>query len=296
MKKDSRKYWNHNFAHLISAEELSKSDRETQKEVMRDWFLAHYEDPADHTPYESREGGYIYIWGGPYDAHEELLEEFGDIVSEDIINELAQELEAETPVWEGKPDEDYYDKYLYEVISSNTQFFNTFKENIENINELLNVSVALEAEQQYYMLLYVNIIIALETYLSDAFINTLFKKREFIRTFIEKNPDFQSQKLSLSEIFVKLDTIERDIKNYLVDILWHNLSKDMYYDTFNISFPDDLASVYRAIAKRHDIVHRNGKTKEGKIQKITKEEILSLNEKVSKFVEHIDEQLSQIHN
>ena len=41
-------------------------------EAMVDWFAANYEDPAQSTPYDSSEGGYQYIWGGPYDAEEEI--------------------------------------------------------------------------------------------------------------------------------------------------------------------------------------------------------------------------------
>ena len=47
--------------------------RKAQKlEMMIEWFHQNYEDPAESTPYESAEGGYIWIWGGPYDARDEL--------------------------------------------------------------------------------------------------------------------------------------------------------------------------------------------------------------------------------
>ena len=39
----------------------------------------HYKDPADGVPYESREGGYLYFNGGPYEAEEEICEKFPDI-------------------------------------------------------------------------------------------------------------------------------------------------------------------------------------------------------------------------
>ncbi|WP_363755474.1 hypothetical protein [Sphingobium sp. LSP13-1-1.1] len=47
-------------------------------EAMVDWFAANYEDPAQSTPYDSSEGGYQYIWGGPYDAEEEIWGAFPD--------------------------------------------------------------------------------------------------------------------------------------------------------------------------------------------------------------------------
>jgi hypothetical protein len=46
------------------------------------------------TPYESAEGGYQWIWGGPYNAGEQLFSKFGDIVPESLIEEVTEELES----------------------------------------------------------------------------------------------------------------------------------------------------------------------------------------------------------
>ena len=83
----------------ITASELEQSDRETQLEIMRDWFFSIYEDPVENTPYVSSEGGYIYIHGGPYEASEELTGEFSGVVSDEIIDELASELDNISWVW-----------------------------------------------------------------------------------------------------------------------------------------------------------------------------------------------------
>src|SRR6266851_1816760 len=76
-------------------EEKEEEYPEAQKEVMREWFYQHYTDPVDNTPYESAEGGYQYIWGGPYDARDELYAMFGDIVPETLIEEVVQEIEKD---------------------------------------------------------------------------------------------------------------------------------------------------------------------------------------------------------
>ena len=54
------------------------TDKDTAVEQMTEWFFANFEDPAESTPYESAEGGYQYIWGGPYDAREVLEDAFYD--------------------------------------------------------------------------------------------------------------------------------------------------------------------------------------------------------------------------
>lgn len=78
---------------------------------MVNWFHTNYEDPVNRTPYESREGGYQWIWGGPYDAREELSEMFGDIVPEQFIEEVAEELEGEGVLeWAPTPKPEDYDQ------------------------------------------------------------------------------------------------------------------------------------------------------------------------------------------
>ena len=52
--------------------QFRRLSRSRKVEAMSKWFLDNYEDPAVRTPYESGEGGYQWIWGGPYEAHEEM--------------------------------------------------------------------------------------------------------------------------------------------------------------------------------------------------------------------------------
>ena len=80
-------------------EELKNLDVNTQMRIMRHWFLLNYEDPAERTPYESQEGGYQFIFGGPYDAFELLAHHFRSYVSPEAIDNLAGELNQLCPEW-----------------------------------------------------------------------------------------------------------------------------------------------------------------------------------------------------
>ncbi|MFA5794759.1 MAG: hypothetical protein WC980_06810 [Candidatus Brocadiia bacterium] len=84
----------------ISPEDLAKMDKETQIEIMETWFYQHYEDPVQHTPYDEDE--YVFIWGGPYDALEELMAEFEGIIPIAVIEKLAGKLYSICPGWSGK--------------------------------------------------------------------------------------------------------------------------------------------------------------------------------------------------
>lgn len=62
---------------------------------MVEWFHSNYEDPADQTPYETAEGGYQWIWGGPYDASEEIEGMFGNLISEALIKQAVAEVQSD---------------------------------------------------------------------------------------------------------------------------------------------------------------------------------------------------------
>lgn len=70
---------------------LSRMSKDEQIDAMREWFFTRFEDPAQETPHDSEEG-YIYIYGGPYDAEEELREQFEGAVAEETITALLEEL------------------------------------------------------------------------------------------------------------------------------------------------------------------------------------------------------------
>ncbi|WP_316181357.1 MULTISPECIES: hypothetical protein [unclassified Bradyrhizobium] len=72
---------------------------------MRFWFRRNFEDPSIETPRD--EGEFVYIWGGPYDAHEQLWEEFGSLVPEHRIHEVADEIVNEDGIYDWAPGPDH---------------------------------------------------------------------------------------------------------------------------------------------------------------------------------------------
>jgi hypothetical protein len=281
--------------HPISEETLRDSGREIQRNVMETWFRQHFEDPAERTPYDSSEGGYIWIWGGPYDAREELEDEFSGIVPEEIIEELARELDSENQEWAPTPSPYDYDQYV-EDIGSITEYYNNFSGAILDIERLLKSKVEDSVSRRFLRLLYVNVVTALETYLSDAFISTVVNALLLMRRFIETTPEFKAEKVSLADVFKAAEGVERTARAYLIDVVWHHIERvrPMYHATLNVDFPDDLSAIYRAVLTRHDIVHRNGKTKDGNEIIVTPKDISKLIEAVKAFVEHIEGQLAKV--
>jgi hypothetical protein len=81
-----------NFQFAGSDRDDAASDREARIQAMVDWFFENFEDPAHRTPYESAEGGYIWIWGGPYDAADEIGSNFSE-EDQELIDEAVQRVQ-----------------------------------------------------------------------------------------------------------------------------------------------------------------------------------------------------------
>lgn len=291
MNNLNKKFFDPETDQEYDLEEIKDFDQETQKSVMRSWFFSNYENPSEHTPFESKEGGYIYIWGGPFDAREELEDVFSGYVLKEALDELISELESVSLEWSGKISAESYDDYFYSVIYDNYEFTETLKDNLNSIKRLLRIELPPELEQHMNKMLFVNVITVLETFLSDAFIGTILKDKESLKDFVRLNPDFSERKFTLNEIFERIENIEKDIKTYLLELMWHNLAKvqQMYSSVLHIDFPKDMKVIYKGIATRHDIVHRNGKTKSGKAVTITREELIKLMDEVNSFAQTVDD-------
>ena len=72
---------------------------EDSVDLIRNWFFENFEDPAVSTPYDGREGGYQYIWGGPYNTRDIIENIFADTASEELINAAIDEVESHGYEW-----------------------------------------------------------------------------------------------------------------------------------------------------------------------------------------------------
>ncbi len=266
-----------------------------QLRFMREWFLDNFEDPVHSLPYESREGGYIWIYGGPYDPHEELREKFDGFVLEEVIDALGDELFAECHEWAAQIDPSDDDLYGFAHPSEPAEYFNEYRLAMDSNRALLAMEVPYSVRSTFYGMVFVNLITIMETYLSDTFIGLVSHSEWFMRQFVATTPEFRERKLSFAEIYESLDEIPETTQKYLESVVWHRLEviKNMYRDTLGVSFPDGLGDIFRAIKVRHALVHRNGKI-EDKDVVITKERIQELTGKIDQFISSINEQVTQL--
>ena len=69
-----------------------------------------------------------------------------------------------------------------------------------DVESLLALVVPESVQTKYLALLFVNVVTAMETYLSDKFVQNVLNNSDLLKTFVETNADFKLQKVPLSDV------------------------------------------------------------------------------------------------
>jgi hypothetical protein len=182
-------------------------------------------------------------------------------------------------------------RHLAEVIEDSADHLIRFKASTETIRSIVETNgIAPYLKESLNCMLVSNLIAAMETYLSDYFISSVLNSDLLLRKFVCSNPDFGKLKFSLNEIFEKHDSIKDTAKEYLLNQIYHRLDKvkPMYESVFEISFPSEIDEVFRLIELRHDIVHRNGKNKDGDRVSFSDRDVLDSVNEIESFIFKLD--------
>lgn len=94
--------------HGLTPAQLKRSNSRAKVDYMVAWLRDHFEDPSFRTPYESSEGGFIWIWGGPYNAYDELFGEFHDIATPRQIEQAIKIVQSDG-IWDWAPGNKHQD-------------------------------------------------------------------------------------------------------------------------------------------------------------------------------------------
>ncbi len=184
---------------------------------------------------------------------------------------------------------------LYESTQANADFLKTFTREIATIRRLSKQKFPgyQQLKQPLLRMSYASAITAMETYLCDAFFHKVINSDELIEKLLKSVPDFKERKYALTELLDWKNQFNKKVSEYLLDIVWHNLAKvqPLYETVLGVKFPQNTEQIHKGIAVRHDLVHRNGRTKTGKFHVIKLSEIETLLLGIESFVAHIDVQV-----
>lgn len=273
----------------IELESLKKCPQNVQIAAICQWFFRNYCDPNENLPFNSQEGGFIWIHGGPYQADEVIEDTFTDYASDQAIKESITLIQGEGILdWSGRPiDDDFYCNL--NVHSLNDAFGNLF-------NSIAIVKQEIEkSNQPIYNILFASLISALETfvwqtaYILSADVNIAkliidFYQKEVlpkqIHLYINANKLFQHKDLVISDF---LTQVAREL---LASTTWHNVNRvNKLLQCLSINV--DINNFKEAIDKRHIIVHKSGIKSDTSSIIIEKKELLDLITKLETFANQV---------
>ncbi|MHB8260163.1 MAG: hypothetical protein ACYDCN_06560 [Bacteroidia bacterium] len=262
--------------HEVTSEELGVPSPNFSAETASDSYndndgfavCSHCNKEFNITIWASYAGGYIDI---------------DDISDEDVINVIENYEKLD----------EYYEQQI-DAILFNLNSLETFQREITNIKQLNDIAIEDKAlEKTFKRQLFSGAVTCMEDYLSDKLINSVLNDDELFKSFVRTFKGIRDRKFSLSEIFVKQEQLKDIVKKELLEIIYHDLPKvkGMYEGTFKIQFPE-IADLTKIVLQRHDMVHRNGKSKDGTIIEVSKEIISGAICKVEKLVKELDEKIT----
>lgn len=266
------------------------ADRDGQIDLMRQWFLARYCDPAEETPYESREGGYTWIWGGPYDLMEQLQDRFGSVVDDELIRELAGELYRERgPDWAPirSVAEEFYDLFNLELENRDDPLFR-LRNRLRQALSVLDLQGPEDIVAQLPPMAFGTTISALEAYLWETIAYWVKNDRDALKGIVSNMPDLKDQPIKLGQIFEEHDAIELRVMAYLQNLVWHRWEKvgQLFRFGLGVKLPS-VRPFQDAIEKRHHIVHRSGHDKDGNPVEVSGQDARDLAQAVEAFAEQV---------
>lgn len=271
---------------------IENADEEDQRIAMREWFTARFCDPAHDTPYNGREGGYLFIHGGPYCPADELHTRFSKLVSGDVIQEVVDELVMEVgdqwaPILR-EPPSDYFDeRFDLEVVGPDGPLHRV-RERIAELNTTLLLQTSPVARPLVARLVFSALIGVLESFLWETAQYWISAQPEVLKRCVERLPVFEEQKFKLSEVYSQHAKIEATVKGYLQNLVWHRWDQvgSLYRLGLDVKLPS-VKGFQGPLETRHHIVHRSGIDMEGNKIEIKDAAIASLARDVEAFAQQV---------
>lgn len=275
---------------------LEVADEHLKTVAMREWFLARFCDPADETPYNGREGGYLFLHGGPFDPSDELTERFSGIVDDELVQEVIDEMHQRVgnewaPV--RADDDDYFDDRFDLELPDRGDPLRKLKQRLDQTQLILKLDGDPMAKYLAMKLVFGAAISALESFLWETAHYWIENDEKVLRDVITKLPVFRDDKIKLGDIFERYDGLKIHVKTYLQNLVWHRWEKvtPLFRDGLGVALPSTKV-FENALVKRHDIVHRSGHDKEGVAIHVTTTEIDDLCTRIVEFAVEVDARLA----
>ncbi len=182
----------------------------------------------------------------------------GILDSEDSKSE-GVELDYEVDVAQ-EPEDDWGDSWEYVEPST----FDEFNETMLKLRGMLESDLVL-TNDIFLKMVDAFAVTAMEAYLSGTLIEKVKQNEKYLLNAAQKIEDIKDEKMTLYEAVKSPDQAKKRILEKLYEFMYHNLPKikRIYETVFEIKIDYSLKDLMTIVRRRHDIVHRNGKNKDG---------------------------------
>lgn len=181
--------------------------------------------------------------------------------------------------------------------TSRYNLVNSYDNAIDDILVLSKLEIEDTNEHLLQRILFANVYSSMEAFLQDSCKYYLMRNQNFKEAFLKSHYSLSKEKINLSEIFDKINQIDYKIQDTVENTVFHRLSQDvcpLFINTFGISFPDHKY-IDDNLMIRHDIVHRNGFSKDrSRLHIISKNQLYELIGEVDKFVHALFEEFEKL--
>lgn len=179
------------------------------------------------------------------------------------------------------------------ILSHPSMVLQLYKDEIEKIQELMNVSVPEHLKSTYVRQLYIGVIGAFELFLDELLSCLVLGQKEYYDAFVKKT----AYTIPLSKVEDSARNMQKTIFRLIHNEVSHRLDKmeTLYNKIFDVVFPP-TGKMSEKIKIRHDLVHRNGyqvKDKTLKYVSIVDKDVSTLIKAANEFVDSLYKSLER---
>ncbi|NRP17847.1 hypothetical protein LPJGGPFB_01074 [Ensifer adhaerens] len=154
-------------------------------------------------------------------------------------------------------------------------------------------------EQAQFRMLYANHIAILEAYLCDRLIDLVAYDDEVLRKFVLKHKNLKSMTVPVHSVLGHPGIARKSALDYLRNFLYHKLNDvgGIYRDAFDIDIFTNVArkeALAEMVKVRHDLVHRNGRSKDGQLHTIQPIDLSRVGQAVAVLVHETENALEHL--
>ncbi|KAB0483897.1 hypothetical protein F7R15_19635 [Pseudomonas reinekei] len=159
---------------------------------------------------------------------------------------------------------------------SHNQFFREFSEELATASSLLGLEGGPSQVSMAHKLVYAHAVTLLETLINSVVRKLVTSEQSLMMKLAARHESLNKRTLTLKEIAEKPKVVETLVLNVLSEMSFHNVAtiKGVLDAMFGEHMKGlELGHIARICKKRHDIVHRNGRTIEDELIELSIPEV-----------------------